>query len=1088
MVTFDANGGDGGTSVTQDYATEIVAPIVTREGYTFTGWSPEVAATVPAEDVTYTAQWELNQYTVTFDANGGEGGTSEKQDYLTEIVAPTVTREGYTFVGWDKEIVSIVPANDLTYVAQWQINQYTVVFNANGGEGGTSVTQDYATDIVVPTVVREGYTFKGWSPEVAATIPAEDVTYTAQWQINQYTVTFDANGGEGGTSEKQDYLTEIVAPTVTREGYTFVGWDKGIVSTVPANDLTYVAQWQINQYTVVFDANGGEGGTSVTQDYATEIVSPTVTREGYTFTGWSPEVAATVPASDVTYTAQWVPNKYEIKFDANGGTGGWIDSLDYESEFAAPVVTRTGYSFVKWSPAVAETVPLGGATYVAQWQINQYDVVFDANGGEGGSVAKQDYATAIAPPVVTREGHTFKGWLPEVAATVPAEDVTYIAQWEINQYTVTFDANGGEGGKIDTLDYGMPIVVPVVTREGHTFTGWSPEVAATVPANDVTYIAQWVPNKYTVTFDANGGEGGTSEELDYATEIVPPAVTREGYTFKGWNPEVATVVPASDVTYMAQWEINQYTVTFDANGGEGGKIETLDYGAAIVAPVATRIGYTFSGWSPDVVATVPACDIAYTAQWTINSYKVTFDAQGGVIDEGERNVDYNDIVGELPLPVKDDAEFLGWWTESDSGERVDETMIVTDAKTIYAHWLYEVAAPVVEPGDGAVFKTDSREIFITCETEGVTIYYSAAGKTPKQTDSYLYSEPFTITDSATIKAVAVFGKLKSEYVTVAITKKLLTLEDAVDASNSIVFETSDENPWVPILDDGAKIGDGIAKSAAIGNDGNTWLTATVEGSGTLSFWCKVSCEQDDGGTFSWDRLEVYTNDVPVCEWFMDGNSDWVGREVAFSSGVNTVKWIYCKDEDIASGEDCAWLDAVIWMPLAPLIEGDDGMTVAGDLEKGYTVKPGDDNKAVVVTIPEGIVPKKVTIEVGTTVETVRANGANVKIVKGDNDITEFLDIPSAVEGVIDLTQATVKAEVVAEVLDAEKGAEVQLGGDEPTITTSETKPGLTYAFYEGVSLEELTQKASKVGDGTQWTPPITVKGSDSGFYEIKVSK
>ena len=129
-----------------------------------------------------------------------------------------------------------------------------------------------------------------------------------------------------------------------------------------------------------------------------------------------------------------------------------------------------------------------------------------------------------------------------------------------------------------------------------------------------------------------------------------------------------------------------------------------------------------------------------------------------------------------------------------------------------------------------------------------------------------------------------------------------------------------------------------------------------------------------------------------------------------------------------------------------------------------------------------------TIEVGTTVETVRANGANVKIVKGDNDITEFLDIPSAVEGVIDLTQATVKAEVVAEVLDAEKGAEVQLGGDEPTITTSETKPGLTYAFYEGVSLEELTQKASKVGDGTQWTPPITVKGSDSGFYEIKVSK
>ena len=151
------------------------------------------------------------------------------------------------------------------------------------------------------TVTRTGYTFTGWSPSVPSTVPAGNVTYTAQWKVNQYMVTFNANGGTGGKTVTQHYGTALSAPTVTRTGYTFTGWSPSVPSTVPAGNVTYTAQWKANQYAVTFNANGGTGGKTVTQNYGTALSAPTVTRTGYTFTGWSPSVPSTVPAGNVTY-------------------------------------------------------------------------------------------------------------------------------------------------------------------------------------------------------------------------------------------------------------------------------------------------------------------------------------------------------------------------------------------------------------------------------------------------------------------------------------------------------------------------------------------------------------------------------------------------------------------------------------------------------------------------------------------------------------------------------------------------------------------------------------------------------------------
>ena len=321
-VTLNTNGGtiaDGKDVTGYTYGVGATLPTdVTRTGYTFKGWydnenltgSP-VTAIGGAEtgNKEYWAKWEINQYTITFDTNGGSEIAPITQDYGTEITAPdNPTRKGYTFKGWDKEIPETMPADNITVKAQWGINQYTITFDTNGGSEIASITQDYGTKITAPdNPTRKGYTFKGWDKEIPETMPAENITVKAQWEINQYTITFDTNGGSEIAPITQDYGTKITAPdNPTRKGYTFKGWDKEIPETMPAENITVKAQWEINQYTITFDTNGGSEIAPITQDYGTKITAPdNPTRKGYTFKGWDKEIPETMPAENITITARW---------------------------------------------------------------------------------------------------------------------------------------------------------------------------------------------------------------------------------------------------------------------------------------------------------------------------------------------------------------------------------------------------------------------------------------------------------------------------------------------------------------------------------------------------------------------------------------------------------------------------------------------------------------------------------------------------------------------------------------------------------------------------------------------------------------
>ena len=285
------------------------------------GNSYEPGGSVPSDVTELTVQWTAPTYAVTLNTNGGTINNGNVTGYTYGVgatlpAADDMTYTGHTFKGWyDNENLTGSPVTAIggaetgnkEYWAKWEINQYTVTVKPENGKADITITQDYGTPITAPTLTREGYTFKGWDKEIPETMPAENITVKAQWEINQYTIAFDTNGGSDIAPITQDYGTEITAPdNPTRKGYTFKGWDKEIPETMPAENITVKAQWEINQYTIAFDTNGGSDIAPITQDYGTEITAPdNPTRKGYTFKGWDKEIPETMPAENITITARW---------------------------------------------------------------------------------------------------------------------------------------------------------------------------------------------------------------------------------------------------------------------------------------------------------------------------------------------------------------------------------------------------------------------------------------------------------------------------------------------------------------------------------------------------------------------------------------------------------------------------------------------------------------------------------------------------------------------------------------------------------------------------------------------------------------
>ncbi len=199
----------------------------------------------------------IGAYTVTFQSEGGSEVASQIRANAPAARPADPTKEGHTFIGWyngESEWNFETPVTEkLTLTAKWQINRYTITFDTAGGSEVPSITQDYGTAITPPAApTRTGYTFAGWDRESPTTMPAENITLTARWQVNQYTITFKPENGGQDIVIKQDYGTAITAPAnPTKTGYTFAGWDKTIPTTMPAGDMTITARWTENRVIVI---------------------------------------------------------------------------------------------------------------------------------------------------------------------------------------------------------------------------------------------------------------------------------------------------------------------------------------------------------------------------------------------------------------------------------------------------------------------------------------------------------------------------------------------------------------------------------------------------------------------------------------------------------------------------------------------------------------------------------------------------------------------------------------------------------------------------------------------------------------------
>ena len=497
-VTVKPENGKADIIITQDYGTPITAPTLTREGYTFKGWDKEIPETMPAENITVKAQWEINQYTITFDTNGGSEIAPITQDYGTEITAPdNPTRKGYTFKGWDKKIPKTMPAENITVKAQWEINQYTIAFDTNGGSEIAPITQDYGTEITAPdNPTRKGYTFKGWDKEIPKTMPAENMTVKAQWEINQYTIAFDTNGGSEIAPITQDYGTEITAPdNPTRKGYTFKGWDKEIPETMPAENITVKAQWEINQYTITFDTNGGSEIAPITQDYGTEITAPdNPTRKGYTFKGWDREIPETMPAENITITARWKDTEKPTG-EIIIGTNKWNEFLNEltfgiffkdTQEVTINAVDNSGVVFVSYlvtdkELSEAELNSLVFRAYEEPFCIDPngeyivYVMLVDENINI--TYLRSDRITLDnIQPVISgiENGKTY------CEAQTVIVDEKYVDTVTVNGKVVTLDADGGfvlpptngEQKIVVTDKAGNNAEMTVTVNNGHTFGEW----------------------------------------------------------------------------------------------------------------------------------------------------------------------------------------------------------------------------------------------------------------------------------------------------------------------------------------------------------------------------------------------------------------------------------------------------------------------------------------------------------------------------------------------------------------------------------------------------------------------------------------
>ena len=445
--------------------------------------------------------------------------------------------------------------------------------------------------------------------------------------------------------------------------------------------MTIKAKWKINQYTITFDTDGGTEIASITQAYGTEVTAPEApTRTGYTFASWDTEIPKTMPAEDVTITAQWTPLdgiKYTVKHYYEKLNGDYEVGLEFmygvtDTDTAAQVKDVPGFT----AGSVTQQKIKGDGSTVIEilYTRNDYTLTIKPENGGGDIVTTVRYGAAVtAPSDPTKTGYTFDGWDTEIPKTMPAEDVTITAKWTVNQYTITFESNGGSEISPITQDYGTIVTAPEKpAKAGYGFGGWYEDETlsstpfvftedTTITDRNITLYAKWNPldgTTYTVKHNFENLDGSTytteTEEMSGTTDTDTAAQAKTVTGFTAGSVTQQIIKGDESTVIEINYTRNTYTLTFKPENGEDDIVTTVKYGAAITAPAdLEKTGYTFAGWDQEIPATMPAEDVTIKAVWTANQYTITVEnAKNGSVTADCNDAAMGDTVTLTVVPEK----------------------------------------------------------------------------------------------------------------------------------------------------------------------------------------------------------------------------------------------------------------------------------------------------------------------------------------------------------------------------------------------------------------------------------------------------
>ena len=649
--------GAGETNSTAD----ITADAVAAEGFSLDSAKSTLTGTIAADgSLVLSIYYSRNQYTITYANTDLEPDTYY---YGATVSARTPEKAGYAFQGWEEEVPSTMPAQNITLTAKWNENpaDYTdydiAVAAANAKKAEANYDKTYteasrkaldaalAVDVSGKKLSEQGVVDAQTAAINAAVKGLEKMTYNATFYVD----------GEEYRVVPTKVGEQIVAPEApSKQGYTFTGWTPE-VGTMGIEDVSFNAVFSAGTvaYTVetyVMDVNGNYGDAAIENKSATTGETVSVTpeaREGFSVAAESVLSGEVKADGSLVLKVYYSRNQYKLTVDGNV-TNVYYGAAISVSEPAA----REGYTFAGWDRDVPETMPASDVTLVSQW--NENDADYTAyNAAKAAAEAKQAEANfdktytaesrqALADALakdVSGKKYTQQGEV-DAAAKAINDAVTAL---ELMTYKATFYVDGAEY-KVVTAKVGEAIAKPDdPSKTGYVFTGWDPEVG-TMGTEDISFNAKFSAGEvsYTVETYVMGldGQYGAADSKNVAAttgaEITLTPDAREGFTVAGESVLTGTVAADSSLVLKVYYSRNQYKLTVDGTTTE------VYYGAALeIADPEARTGYTFAGWKPAAPATMPANDVTLESQWTENGADYTaYDAAVKAAQAKQAESDY----------------------------------------------------------------------------------------------------------------------------------------------------------------------------------------------------------------------------------------------------------------------------------------------------------------------------------------------------------------------------------------------------------------------------------------------------------------